>query len=162
MLSEFFRLSSLAWEVGLSATGHVYTGGRLSARVQQARAEAEEARLGYQQIVLRAFQNVEDGLINYITEGQRDVTLKAAAEDSELTFQRSTRLYKAGLTDFLHVLVNERAAYVAEDLATQSELESIVDAIALYKALGAGWQQLYPTDEGAHPNASPLAATPGS
>ena len=102
MLSEFFRLSSLAWEVGLSATGHVYTGGRLSARVQQARAEAEEARLGYQQIVLRAFQNVEDGFINYITEGQRDVTLKAAAEDSELTFQRSTRLYKAGLTDFLH------------------------------------------------------------
>ena len=141
MLSEFFRVSSLAWEVGLSATEHVYTGGRLSARVQQARAEAEEARLGYQQIVLRAFQNVEDGLINYTTEGQRDVTLKAAAEDSELAFQRSTRLYKAGLTDFLHVLVNERAAYAAEDLATQSELESIVDAIALYKALGAGWQQ---------------------
>ena len=146
MLSEFFRVSSLVWEAGLSATEHVYTGGKLSARVQQARAEAEEARLGYQQIVLRAFQNVEDGLINYTTEGQRDVTLKAAAEDSELAFQRSTRLYKAGLTNFLNVLVNERAAYAAEDLSTRSELEGAVDAIALYKALGGGWQQVYPTD----------------
>jgi NodT family efflux transporter outer membrane factor (OMF) lipoprotein len=146
-LSEMFRLSSLVWEVGLSATDHLYTGGALSARVRQARELAEEARLSYQQTVLRAFQNVEDGLINYTTEDQRDVTLKAAARDSELAFQRSTELYKAGLTDFLHVLVNERAAYAAEDLATQSELESISDAIALYKALGAGWQDVYPVDE---------------
>jgi outer membrane protein, multidrug efflux system len=161
MLSEFFRVSSLAWEIGLSATDHIYTGGALSAHVQQARAEAEEARLGYQQIVLRAFQNVEDGLINYTTEGQRDVTLKAAAEDSELAFQRSVRLYQAGIIDFLHVLVNERAAYAAEDLSTQSELASIVDAIALYKALGAGWQEVYPADKLAHPPVSPPAVAPG-
>jgi multidrug efflux system outer membrane protein len=103
---------------------------------------------------LRAFQNVEDGLIDYTTEAQRDITLKAAAADSELAFQRSTRLYKAGLTDFLHVLVNERAAYAAEDLATQSELESISDAIALYKALGAGWQDVYPADEQAQRDVS--------
>jgi outer membrane protein TolC len=88
--------------------------------------------------------------------------LKAAAEDSELAFQRSLRLYKAGLTDFLHVLVNERAAYAAEDLSTRSQLESIVDAIALYKALGAGWQEVYPADASAHPNVSPAAATAGS
>jgi NodT family efflux transporter outer membrane factor (OMF) lipoprotein len=162
MLSEFFRVSSLAWEVGLSATEHVYTGGKLSARVQQARAEAEEARLGYQQIVLRAFQNVEDGLINYTTEGQRDITLKAAAEDSELAFQRSTQLYKAGLTNFLNVLVNERAAYAAEDLSTRSKLEGTVDAIALYKALGAGWQEIYPAAEAVLPSVSPVAATHGS
>jgi NodT family efflux transporter outer membrane factor (OMF) lipoprotein len=143
-LSEFFRVSSLAWVVGLSATTPIYTGGALSARVRQAREQAEEARLAYQQTVLRAFQDVEDGLINYRTEAQRDVTLKAAAGDSELAFQRSTRLYQAGLTDFLQVLVNERAAFMAEDAATQSELESAVDAIALYKALGAGWQGVYP------------------
>ena len=77
---------------------------------------------------------------------------RAAAADSDLAFQRSTRLYKAGLTDFLHVLVNERAAYAAEDLSTQSELESVSDAIALYKALGAGWQDIYPAGERAQPN----------
>ena len=146
-LTQFFQARSLVWQIGLSATDHVYTGGALSARVRQAREQAEEARLAYQQTVLRAFQNVEDGLIDYTTEDQRDVTLKAAADDSELAFQRSSRLYKAGLTDFLHVLVDERAAYAAEDLATQSELESISDAIALYKALGAGWQDVYPADE---------------
>ena len=50
--------------------------------VRQAREQAEEARLAYEQTVLRAFQNVEDGLIDYMTEAQRDITLKAAAEDS--------------------------------------------------------------------------------
>jgi NodT family efflux transporter outer membrane factor (OMF) lipoprotein len=143
-LSELFQARSLVWEIGLAATQHVYTGGAMTARVRQARAAAEEARLAYQQTVLRAFQNVEDGLINYTTEAQRDVTLKAAAEASELAFQRSTRLYQAGLTDFLQVLVDERAAFAAEDMATQSELESVSDAIALYKALGAGWQDVYP------------------
>lgn len=150
MLTQLFQARSLVWQIGLSASDHIYSGGALSARVQQARAEAEEARLAYQQTVLHAFQNVEDVLIDYTTEGQRDVTLKAAAEESELAFQRSTQLYRAGLTDFLHVLVNERAAYTAEDLSTQSELETTADAIALYKALGAGWQDIYPDDERTH------------
>jgi NodT family efflux transporter outer membrane factor (OMF) lipoprotein len=159
-LTELFHASSMVWQIGLSASDHLYTGGALSARVRQAREQAEEARLAYEQTVLRAFQNVEDGLIDYTTEAQRDVTLKAAAADSELAFQRSTKLYKAGLTDFLHVLVNERAAYAAEDLATQSELESIADAIALYKALGAGWQDIYPANEQAQHDVSPPAAAP--
>jgi outer membrane protein TolC len=88
--------------------------------------------------------------------------LKTASADSELAFQRSTRLYKAGLTDFLHVLVDEQAAYAAEDQATQSELESISDAIALYKALGAGWQAIYPTDEQAQHDVSPPATAPAA
>jgi NodT family efflux transporter outer membrane factor (OMF) lipoprotein len=150
-ISELFHLSSLVWHIGLSATQPISTGGALSARVRQAREEAEEARLAYQQTVLRAFQNVEDGLINYTTEDQRDVTLKAAAEASELAFQRSTRLYKAGLTDFLHVLVDQRAAFAAQDMATRSELESASDAIALYKALGGGWQDVYPDGEASRP-----------
>jgi outer membrane protein, multidrug efflux system len=145
-LSQLFQARSLVWQLGLAVTQHIYTGGKMTARVRQARAEAEEARLAYEQTVLRAFQNVEDGLVNSMTEAQRDVTLKAAAENSELAFQRSTKLYKAGLTDFLTVLIDERTAYLAEDVATQSELESAIDAIALYKALGAGWQGIYPDD----------------
>jgi NodT family efflux transporter outer membrane factor (OMF) lipoprotein len=159
-LTQLFQARSLVWQIGLSATDHIYTGGGLSARVRQAREQAEEARLAYQQTVLRAFQNVEDGLIDYTTEAQRDITLKAAAADSELAFQRSTRLYKAGLTDFLHVLVDERAAYAAEDLATQSELESVSDAIALYKALGAGWQDVYPAVEQEKHDVSRAAPAP--
>jgi NodT family efflux transporter outer membrane factor (OMF) lipoprotein len=159
-LTQLFQARSLVWQIGLSATDHVYAGGALSARVRQAREQAEEARLGYQQTVLRAFQNVEDGLVDYTTEAQRDTTLKAAAADSDLAFQRSTRLYKAGLTDFLHVLVDERAAYTAEDLATQGELESVSDAIALYKALGAGWQEVYSADEPAQHDVSRPATAP--
>jgi NodT family efflux transporter outer membrane factor (OMF) lipoprotein len=159
-LTQLFQARSLVWQIGLSATDHIYTGGAVSARVRQAREQAEEARLAYQQTVLRAFQNVEDGLIDYTTAAQRDVTLKTAAADSELAFQRSSRLYKAGLTDFLHVLVDERAAYAAEDLATQGELESVSDAIALYKALGAGWQEVYPADGQAQHNVTPPATAP--
>jgi hypothetical protein len=43
-------------------------------------------------------------------------------------------------------------------MSTQSELESISDAIALYKALGAGWQEVYPADEQAQHDGSQIAA----
>jgi hypothetical protein len=45
-------------------------------------------------------------------------------------------------------------------LATQSELESISDAIALYKALGAGWQDVYPAAEQARHDVPPPATAP--
>jgi hypothetical protein len=44
----------------------------------------------------------------------------------------------------------------------QSELEGTTDAIALYKALGAGWQDIYPDDKPEQPNKPrhPTAAPP--
>ncbi|HWK45245.1 MAG TPA: efflux transporter outer membrane subunit [Stellaceae bacterium] len=135
-----FLAKSINWSIGVALSGTVYDGGRTDARIVSARAAAETARLTYEQTVRGAFRDVEDALINYRTETERQVKLQAAAADSDIARQRATKLFGAGLTDFLKVLDTERSAFAAEDLAAQSRLAQLQDVIALFKALGGGWQ----------------------
>ena len=148
-ISSLFLAKSLDWNLGLSASGLVYDGGKTDARIESAKAAAETARIAYEQTVRGAFRDVEDALINFSTETERNGTLKEAASDSDQALDRATRLYSAGLTDFLKVLDSERAAFAAEDLEAQSRLARVQDVIALFKALGGGWQGVAFEDSGA-------------
>jgi outer membrane protein TolC len=139
-LGSLFLAKSLDWSAGLAASGLVYDGGKTDARIESAKAAAEAARITYEQTVRGAFRDVEDALINFSTETERNGTLQEAAADSDQALDRATRLYGAGLTDFLKVLDSERTAFAAEDLEAQSRLARVQDVIALFKALGGGWQ----------------------
>jgi hypothetical protein len=54
----------------------------------------------------------------------------------------SSELYRAGLTDFPAVLDAQRELYASEDLLAQSRTAQTVNLIALYKAVGCGWQSV--------------------
>ncbi|MGI4795890.1 MAG: efflux transporter outer membrane subunit, partial [Janthinobacterium lividum] len=97
-------------------------------------------RLGYEQTVLRAFGEVEDRLVAYGNDRVRADMLRRAAQDNALALDRARRLYGAGLSGFLDVLTSERATYTAENLEALGQLARLEDAIALFTALGAGWQ----------------------
>jgi outer membrane protein TolC len=60
---------------------------------------------------------------------------------------RAQQLYAAGLTDFLNVLSTERALTSAEDQQALAGLSRIRQVIALYKAIGGGWQSVNFADE---------------
>ena len=139
-LSSLLLAKSLDWNLGLEASGLIYDGGKTDAQIESAKAAAESARIDYEQTVRNAFRDVEDALVNFSTETERNSTLKEAASDSDQALDRATRLYGAGLTDFLKVLDSERAAFTAEDVEAQSRLAKVQDVIALFKALGGGWQ----------------------
>ena len=50
------------------------------------------------------------------------------------------QLYTQGESDFLNVLIAERSLYVSEEAYVQSTRNTATDLIALYKALGGGWE----------------------
>ena len=52
----------------------------------------------------------------------------------------STLLYSEGLTDFLNVLDAQRSLYASQNALIQSEQTVSTNLIALYKALGGGWE----------------------
>ncbi len=52
----------------------------------------------------------------------------------------ANQLYSQGLTDFLSVLQSQRDLYESEDELTQSDQNVTSDFVALYKALGGGWE----------------------
>lgn len=140
MIHELLAADSLAFQFVLSAAQPIYHGGRLSAQVRQARAEAEAARLSYRQTVLTAFREVEDRLVAYRNDADRSAVLHRAAADNALALDRARRLFASGLTGFLDVLGAERATYQSENAAALGDLARLSDAVTLYTALGAGWQ----------------------
>jgi outer membrane protein, multidrug efflux system len=50
------------------------------------------------------------------------------------------QLYSQGQTDFLNVLDAQRSLFASEDALVQSTRATATDLIAVYKALGGGWQ----------------------
>jgi len=145
-LHHLLRDGALQWGAPASVSVPIFEGGRLEANVAQAKAVAEEDRLAYRKTVLTAFQEVEDALVAYSDERRRHERLVAAVEADRVAVQRATALYRGGLGNFLSVLDGERSLYSAEDAAEQSELTLTQQTIALYKALGAGWQAGEPSD----------------
>jgi NodT family efflux transporter outer membrane factor (OMF) lipoprotein len=146
-LSELFESASLVWSIGLTVSQTIYQGGRLRAREQQARAAAEADALAYRQTVLTGLREVEDALVTYAMDTQRSAALGAAVADDRTAQSHAQRLFAAGLTDFLNVLTTERTLYAAEDQQALSELARVQQVIALYKALGGGWQSVSFADE---------------
>jgi NodT family efflux transporter outer membrane factor (OMF) lipoprotein len=141
-LGTLFEGASLTYALALSGAQHVYEGGRLNARVRAARAAAEAARLNYAQSVLSALQEVEDALIRVETEKIANASLVASVRDARTALGQSTRLYNAGLADFLTVLTDERTVFASRDELAESDLALVDDYISLFKALGGGWQMI--------------------
>jgi multidrug efflux system outer membrane protein len=66
--------------------------------------------------------------------------------DNRKALDSATRLYAAGLIDFLRVLDSQRSLYAAEDSLALSDLAKVQQTITLLKALGGGWQDIDPGD----------------
>lgn len=141
-LSTLFEGASMTFTAALEGTQHLYAGGKLNAKIREARAVAEEAELNYKSAVLSALQQVQDALVRVGTERQTNAALVSALADADKALHQSTELYHAGLTDFLTVLTNERTVFASRDELAQSDLALVTDYISLYKALGGGWQQV--------------------
>ncbi|WP_372438656.1 TolC family protein, partial [Pandoraea sputorum] len=93
----------------------------------------------YERDVRLALRDVEDALTGLHGERARQVALHSAVDDSQQALVRTTRLYQRGLSAYLPVLVAQRAANRARDALAISQGGEVLNAIALYKALGAGW-----------------------
>jgi NodT family efflux transporter outer membrane factor (OMF) lipoprotein len=139
-LHQAFRVASLAWEVGLSGTQTLYTGGRLSAKVDAARVDKDAALLAYQQTVLRAFAEVEDALSDQAAEQTRYASIGGQLADDRQAVDEAQRRYSEGEVGFLPVLDSQTQLHVTQDAEAESALARCLASIALYKALGGGWE----------------------
>lgn len=138
-LDDFFSSSNKAWGLSANFLGPVFDAGRNKSRVEAERARTEQLLKNYELIVLRAFQEVEDSLIDISTYHNEALARKrqvtAARSASKLSFAR----YNGGVTSYLEVLESDRSLFRAELLASSTTRQELVSIISLYKALGGGW-----------------------
>jgi multidrug efflux system outer membrane protein len=114
--------------------------GRVRARVRQADARAEAALAQYEQRVLIALEETENSLVGFGRQQMRRELLRQSAQASEKATALARLRYQYGVSDFLTVLDAERTLLQAEDQLAQSETNTATALVAVYKALGGGWQ----------------------
>jgi NodT family efflux transporter outer membrane factor (OMF) lipoprotein len=127
------------FSVGPGISLPLFTGGRIRSNIAVQDARQREALISYRSSVLNALEEVQNALVNYAQEQERRDRLNEAAQQSQLAVDLATEQYKAGLTDFLAVLDAQRELYADEDQAVQSQTSIATNVIALYRALGGGW-----------------------
>jgi len=94
----------------------------------------------YKQTVLTAVQEVQSALVAYAREQRRRAALIDAVAADQRSVPLATRRYDQGLTDFLNVLVAQGSLFASQEALVQSHRDVATDAVALYKALGGGWE----------------------
>jgi multidrug efflux system outer membrane protein len=133
--------NSKFWSFSPSVTWPVFAGGKIRWNIEVQNALQEQALLAYQQTVLTALKDVETALVAYAKEQEHQKSLALAVANNRQAVDLAMKLYVAGKTDFLNVLNAQRSLFATEDALTQSTRTLGTNLIALYKALGGGWEQ---------------------
>ncbi len=131
---------------GPSISVPLFTGGRVRSNVLVQESRRDQALNRYQNTIITALQEVENSLVALQREQERQKKLAIAVENSQRAVDLSNELYSAGLEDFLSVLDAQRSLFSLEDELVQSERSVTVYLIAVYKALGGGWEMTATSD----------------
>ncbi len=146
-LGDLSTGSSRTWSLGPSVSIPIFNAGSLRAKVRSQQARQEEAMSGYRQTILLALEEAENSLTALSREKARRESLQKAVDSNRRAVKLSNDLYKQGLIDFLSVLETQRALFVSESLLAESEATVSQNLVAVYKAMGGGWEGFLPLSE---------------
>jgi len=96
----------------------------------------------YEKIVLISLQEAENAVVTYAQEQNRHQALVDGVAESRRSVDMADGLYAKGRVNYLDVLDAQRSLYQSEDQLAASDQAVSLDLIALYKALGGGWETL--------------------
>jgi len=131
---------TFSWSIGPLISWTVPNTGSAQARIAQARAGADAALARFDAAVLGALRETESALVTYARQLDRDAALRAARDQSALAASQAEQLFHAGKTDYLTVLDAQRTLASNESALAASQAALSDDQIALFLALGGGWQ----------------------
>ena len=142
--AEFFKnlwsTQALAGSIGPTFTWNILNYGRILNNVRLQDAKFQELVATYQNTVLSAAQDVENGLVTFLQAQQRTKFQAASVKDAEEAVQIAVAQYKAGTVDFTRVTQLEQNLVTQQDTLAQAQGEIVTGLIQVYKALGGGWQ----------------------
>ena len=130
---------------GPSVSWRIFDAGQIRANIHVQDARQQQALIQYRQSVLQALIDVEDGLVAYQQEQQRREVLQRSVEANLRSVALAKQLNQAGVVDFLNVLTAEQNLFISQDQLSQSNQAVSTNLVALYKALGGGWETFDPS-----------------
>ena len=135
---------SLVLNAAASAVQTLFDNGALSGQVGEYRAIAREDADAYQEAVLQAYTDVETALTQLHYAIQQEALERDAVQQAELAVTVSNAQLQAGTVDITSLLTAQQTQLDDENTLVTVRLARFQALVALFKALGGGWQQTVP------------------
>ena len=139
-LGNIFDSNSLNFTFGPAFKWNLFNYGRIKNQVRIQDARLEQLITSYQNTVLNAAREVENSVAGLVYAQQEAEFLKQGVASSARAMELSMLQYKEGLADYQRVLDSTRSLTQKQDQYAQLQGQIATSSIALYKALGGGWQ----------------------
>lgn len=136
---QLFSGPATLWSIGSQLAATLFDGGARDANVLGARANFEATVANYRQVVLTAFQEVEDNLATLRILEKELAAQEASVKTAEHALKLVMNEYQAGTVGLADVLNAEITAFTAQKGANDVAYRRFVAAAGLIKALGGGW-----------------------
>ncbi len=138
--SDFFDSDSVGYNFGPQASWNILNYGRLKNQVRVQDARLEAALANYENTVLLAAQEVEDGIAGYLGSREEEAFLADSVKAADRSVRLALVQYREGAVDYQRVLDTQQTLLSVQDRYTSTRGNAISFLIATYRALGGGWE----------------------
>ncbi|CAB3706031.1 MAG: efflux transporter outer membrane subunit [Achromobacter sp.] len=132
---------TFSWSVGPLISWTLPNTGAVQARIAEAEANTKAAVARFDASVLNALRETESALVVYARQLDRQAALQAARDQAAQAASQARQLFQYGKTDYLTVLDAERTLASSESALAAGQAELSNDQIAVFLALGGGWEK---------------------
>ena len=139
-IKGLFKEESVAGDLGPGFTWNILNYGRILSDVRFQDARFQELVVTYQNTVLTAQQDVENGLITFIRAQKRTQLQGQSVTNAEKAVRIALAQYTAGVIDLTRVTLLQQTLVQQQDTLAQAQGEIGLGLVQVYEALGGGWQ----------------------
>jgi len=137
--STLFQTDSLAFSIGPSFSWNVLHFGRIFSNIEIFESQFRQAIITYEQTVLQAVREVEDGLAQHHGAFRQWNSFSAAIEEDKQAVELSLTRYEIGKINFQRVLDAQQQLLLDRQQQAAQQAAAIEQLIRTHKALGGGW-----------------------
>jgi NodT family efflux transporter outer membrane factor (OMF) lipoprotein len=131
---------SFFYSFGPGVRWPIFNYGRIKNNVRIQDARFQQSLVSYQDTVLIAAQEVEDAMAGFLKAQETAVFEQNAVNAAQRSVEIAFVQYREGAVDYQRVLDTQRALLQEENNLAQARSSIATNLIALYKALGGGWE----------------------
>jgi NodT family efflux transporter outer membrane factor (OMF) lipoprotein len=139
-LADLFAHGSFREIVGPSFRWPILNYGRILNNVRVQDAHFQELVVNYQSTVLKAGEEVENGLVTFVRAHKQTQDLSKAVDAEMAAFKQALAQYKGGLVNYNRVVVIQERLVERQQLLAEAQGQIVQGLIQVYRALGGGWQ----------------------
>lgn len=144
--SNFGSSESFTWGIFPSISWAAFDLGRVRKQIKRDDALALAALNAYEKVVLESLEEIKTSLSNYSQQLKRRQILGISSRASARAAVMARQRYSAGLDNFIDYLSADHTLLEAENALAVSEISTASSLVAIYKALGGGWEIVSPEE----------------